>query len=349
MTTLEKTTFNTQELLQPKNQIKVLQSYGKNFEKNISNLPSYENGLTANNLGIFQVNIGKLCNQVCKHCHVDASPSRTELMTKEVMQQCLEVIKTVDSIHTVDITGGAPEMNPNFKFFVEEIVKLGKHIVDRCNLTILEEDGYDYLYDFLAKNEVEIVASLPHFSQSNTDKQRGNGVFEKSIVALQKLNALGYGLSSKLKLNLVYNPIGLFLSNSQEQLEMEFKQALQTKHQVVFNQLYCINNLPVHRFLVSLWKKEKFETYMDILANAFNPSTVDGLMCRNQVSVSYDGNIYDCDFNQMLELNVQNRDNEKMHVSNFDLDSFLSRNITLKNHCYGCTAGAGSSCGGEIV
>jgi radical SAM/Cys-rich protein len=274
---------------------------------------------------------------------VDASPIRTEMMSKEIMDLCLRVIGSTPQIKTVDITGGAPEGNPHFTYLVEQVRKLGKHIIDRCNLTILEEPGNEYLYDFLASNEVEVCSSLPYFAESQTDKQRGDGVFRKSIIAIQKLNKLGYG--KDLTLNLVYNPVGLFLSSSQKQLEREFKENLSKKFGIIFNQLYCINNLPINRFLAALVRAGKFETYMDTLVNSYNPQTLDGLMCRHQISVGYDGKVYDCDFNQMLELESK----PFSHIRDFNLESFLNRDIVVANHCYGCTAGAGSSCGGELA
>ena len=299
--------------------------------------------IEAGSLTTLQMNLGKLCNQACKHCHVDAGPGRTENMKLETVEQCLDIIRSVDSIQTVDVTGGAPEMNQYFRYLITETKKAGKHIIDRCNLTILEEEGYEWVYDFLVENDIEIVASLPYFAASKTDKQRGNGVFDKSITALQKLNKLGYG--NDRSLSLVYNPTGLFLSGSQTDLKQEFKAQLKTKYDIVFNNLYCINNVPINRFLLSLVRKEKFEEYMKVLVNAFNPATVEGLMCRHQMSVSYEGYIYDCDFNQMLDMTVE----EVSHVKDFNLDKFIHRSILVNSHCYACTAGAGSSCGGELV
>ncbi len=318
-------------------QLRTLGGYGESFRDKLR-----DRTLTPLSLKTFQINVGKVCNQACRHCHVDASPARTESMSREIADLCLETIAAVPEIETVDITGGAPEMNPIFTHLVEGSRRLGKHVIDRCNLTILEDSSYAYLYDFLADNEVEIIASLPHFSAASTDRQRGAGVFAKSIRALLKLNALGYGHT--LPLNLVYNPVGLFLSSSQAQLEREFKEKLRDGFGVVFNRLYTINNLPVSRFLESLVRRDKFQEYMDLLTGAFNPATVEGLMCRNQVSVGYDGGLYDCDFNQMLEMETR----PVGHIRYFDYDLFMSRSIRTANHCYGCTAGAGSSCGGEI-
>jgi radical SAM/Cys-rich protein len=300
-------------------------------------------GLRPLTLETFQVNVGKKCNQACRHCHVDASPARNEMMDRETVDLCLEAIASVPEIRTVDITGGAPEINEHFRRIVLECRRLGKHVIDRCNLTILEEPGYEYLYDFLAENEVEVIASLPHYARSNTDRQRGSGVFDTSITALGKLNRRGYG--TRLPLNLVYNPVGLYLSSPQKQLEREFKENLDRRFGIVFNHLYCLNNMPINRFLESLLRVGKFEQYMETLVNAFNATTLEGLMCRHQISVGYDGRIYDCDFNQMLELGA----NPVSHVRDFDHGELMRRRIKTAGHCFGCTAGAGSSCGGEIV
>ncbi|TGN08714.1 arsenosugar biosynthesis radical SAM (seleno)protein ArsS [Leptospira ilyithenensis] len=324
-------------------QMNILGSYPDSFGTKIRIGTDAKNPLTGLTLTTFQINVGKWCNQACKHCHVDASPIRTEMMTRETIDKCLSIIKSVPEIQTVDITGGAPEGNIHFRYLVEEVRKLDKKIIDRCNLTILEEKGNEDLHEFLAANDVEICSSLPYFSQSRTDQQRGDGVFNKSITALQKLNKLGYGI--RLPLNLVYNPVGVFLSSAQKQLEREFKENLDKKYGIVFNNLYCINNMPINRYLGALVRTGKFETYMETLVNAYNPMTLEGLMCRHQISVGYDGKIYDCDFNQMLELEAK----PVSHINNFDYETFVNRNIVVANHCFGCTAGAGSSCGGEVA
>jgi radical SAM/Cys-rich protein len=298
---------------------------------------------------IIQLNIGKLCNQTCTHCHVDAGPDRKEEnMDRATLEQCLKIIASVDSIHTVDITGGAPEMNPHFRWFVEEVSNLGKKVIDRCNLTIIMANPkYRDLPEFLAKHKVEVVSSLPYFSKSRTDEQRGDGVFEDSIKALQLLNAVGYGKQGTgLDLHLVYNPNGAFLPARQDVLEMEFKRQLKKKFDIEFSSLYAITNLPVARFLDYLIESGKYEEYMQKLIEAFNPGTVEGLMCRNTISVSWDGYIYDCDFNQMLDLKV---DNTVQHIKDFDAETLNDRNIVLNQHCYGCTAGGGSSCAGEVM
>lgn len=299
---------------------------------------------------IFQINIGKLCNQTCAHCHVDAGPDRKEEnMSRVNLEVCLEIIKKTTSIHTVDITGGAPEMNANFRWFVEEVSKLGKKVINRCNLTIIMANKkYHDLPDFFKKNKVHIISSLPYFSKKRTDSQRGDGVFEDSIAALKKLNEVGYGKAdSGLQLDLVYNPSGAFLPSSQASLEAEFKRQLKRKYDIDFNMLFAITNLPISRFLDYLLETGNYTEYMQKLIDAFNPSTVEGLMCRNTISVSWDGYLYDCDFNQMLDLKVASP--KTTHINEFNESLLMDRAIVLNQHCYGCTAGAGSSCGGEIA
>jgi radical SAM/Cys-rich protein len=288
-----------------------------------------------------------MCNQVCKHCHVDAGPDRKEIMTLETMQLCLVAIQN-PTIKIVDLTGGAPELNPNFRWFVQEIKKLGKHIIVRCNLTIiLANKKYNDLPDFFKLHQIEVVSSLPSFTPERTDSQRGDGVFEDSIKALQMLNAVGYGvLNSGLILNLVYNPAGAFLPPSQAALQAEYKTELLKNYGITFNSLFAITNMPISRYLDYLLVTGNYQKYMDKLIAAFNPSAVNNLMCRNTISVSWDGFLYDCDFNQMLDLLVSPKTSQ--HLSNFNLDTLNSRNIVLKQHCYGCTAGAGSSCGGAV-
>jgi len=300
-------------------------------------------------LEVFQLNIGKLCNQTCAHCHVDAGPDRKEeQMSRAHLERCLEIIGSVDTIHTVDITGGAPEMNANFRWFVKEVRKLGKQVIDRCNLTIIMANPkYRELPQFFKEQQVHLISSLPYFSKSRTDKQRGDGVFEDSIKALQLLNEVGYGKEGTgLVLDLVYNPSGAFLPASQETLQAEFKRQLKRKYNIDFNSLFCITNLPISRFLDYLLESGNYDEYMQKLVDAFNPSTVEGLMCRNTISVSWDGNLYDCDFNQMLDLKIAT---PVQHIDDFNLTALQERGIVLNQHCYGCTAGAGSSCGGEIA
>ncbi|MBK8346626.1 MAG: arsenosugar biosynthesis radical SAM protein ArsS [Saprospiraceae bacterium] len=297
---------------------------------------------------VLQINIGKLCNQTCAHCHVDAGPDKKlENMDKHVLSRCLEILETY-KIPTVDITGGAPEMHPHFRWFVEECRKLGKKVMNRCNLTIIMSNPkYHDLPEFFAKNDVHIISSLPYFTKTRTDSQRGDGVFEDSIQALKKLNAVGYGVEgSGLILDLVYNPSGAFLPGHQSSLEHEFKLQLARRYQITFNHLFVITNLPISRFLDYLLDTGNYSEYMSSLIEAFNPQTISGLMCRYTLSVSWEGYIYDCDFNQMLDLKVAST---VRHVDDFDLDALMKRNIVLNQHCYGCTAGAGSSCGGEIA
>lgn len=298
---------------------------------------------------IFQLNIGKLCNQTCAHCHVDAGPDKKEEnMSMTDLERCVEIIANTPSIKIVDITGGAPEMHPGFRWFVEQCTALGKEVIDRCNLTIIMANPkYRDLPEFLAKHKVHVVSSLPYFSKKRTDGQRGDGVFEDSIKALQLLNEVGYGKpGSDLILDLVFNPSGAYLPGKQETLQAEFKRQLDRKFGIEFNYLFAITNLPVARFLDYLLDTGNYEEYMQKLVDAYNPATVEGLMCRNTVSVSWDGYLYDCDFNQMLDLKVAAKG---QHINTFDIDELRKRNIVLNQHCYGCTAGAGSSCTGVVA
>ena len=320
-----------------------LAGHGASFTEYLGG-SSHHARLGALSLQTMQVNVGRVCNQACHHCHVAAGPQRTEQMDLETVEACVALLEGLPEVHTVDITGGAPEINPHFRHLVRESRRLGKRVIDRCNLTVLEEPGFEYLYEFLTAQGVAIVASLPHFSASRTDAQRGRGVFDRSILALQKLNRLGYGRDAALRLDLVYNPTGVFLSAPQAELERDFKSRLFDQHGVEFNSLFCINNMPISRFLEALIRSEKFDVYMETLVNAFNPQTVEGLMCRHQMSIGYDGQLYDCDFNQMLDLNAS-----VGHISEFSRDAFVTRDIVTANHCFGCTAGAGSSCGGELA
>lgn len=297
---------------------------------------------------IFQVNIGKMCNQVCRHCHVDAGPDRKEIMTRETMQQCLNILAAQPSFKTVDLTGGAPELNPDFRWFVEEIKKLGKHIIVRCNLTIIVSNKrFNDLPEFFKKHNIEVVSSLPFYSKDRTDRQRGDGVFEDSIKALQMLNAAGYGLEgSALKLNLVYNPAGAFLPAAQALLEKEFKDALKKDFGISFHSLYTITNMPISRYLQYLLESGNYEKYMEKLVTAYNSAAAANVMCRNTISIGWDGYIYDCDFNQMLGMKV---DSAVQHIAQFDAVALSKRNIVINQHCYGCTAGSGSSCGGTVT
>lgn len=308
----------------------------------------YPNGIIPGRPTTFQLNIGKLCNQTCAHCHVDAGPDKKEEnMSRETLEQCLAIIREYQ-IPIVDITGGAPEMNPHFRWFVEECSAIGSKVIDRCNLTILEaHPRYADLPQFFAKHKVEVVSSLPYFTATRTDSQRGDGVFEASIAALKALNAVGYGKAdSGLILNLVFNPSGAYLPGNQEELEAEFKRQLKRRYDIEFNSLFAITNLPVSRFLDYLIESGNYSQYMTELVEAYNPDTIDGLMCKSTISVSWDGFVYDCDFNQMLDLKV---DSESDHITNFDMDQFINRKVITNQHCYGCTAGAGSSCGGNVT
>ncbi|WBX73542.1 arsenosugar biosynthesis radical SAM protein ArsS [Tenacibaculum pacificus] len=299
-------------------------------------------------LEILQINLGYMCNQVCAHCHVDAGPDRKEIMTTATMQQCLDVIKNTQA-HTLDLTGGAPEMNPNFRWFVEEASKAGiKDFIVRSNLTIIRANKkYHDLPDFFKKHNIHVVSSMPHWTRGKTDKQRGDGVFDKSIKALQMLNEVGYGIEgSNLKLDLVYNPSGAFLPGDQMALENDFKKALKDDFNIDFHNLFAITNLPISRFLDYLIASENYEDYMYSLIDAYNPKAVENVMCTNTLSVSWDGNLYDCDFNQMLNLKVAS---SVKHISEYNEEILQDRNIIINQHCYGCTAGSGSSCQGVVA
>jgi radical SAM/Cys-rich protein len=299
-------------------------------------------------LEILQINVGYMCNQVCEHCHVDAGPDRKEIMTRKTMLQCLEVIKNTGA-HTLDLTGGAPEMNPDFRWFVEEASKAGiKDFIVRSNLTIIVANKkYHDLPEFFKKHNVHVVSSMPHWTKGKTDKQRGDGVFDASLKALKMLNDVGYGKpNSNLKLDLVYNPSGAFLPGNQEGLERDFKKVLSEEFDIQFHNLFAITNLPISRFLDYLIASDNYEDYMYSLVEAFNPSAVTNVMCTNTLSVSWDGWLYDCDFNQMLELKVASK---VKHISEYNEDILNDRNIIISQHCYGCTAGAGSSCQGAVA
>lgn len=332
----------------PSRQLEILEERANGF-------PLFEDKLK--NVGLFplkplepeilQINLGKMCNQTCTHCHVDAGPDRKEIMTRSTMQLCLDAIRN-SPITTIDLTGGAPEMNSNFQWFVEETCKLGKKIIVRSNLTILVSNTKFKTYpEFFKDHDVTIISSLPCYTRENVDKQRGVGVFNHSIDALRMLNNVGYGQEGTgLELHLVYNPVGASLAGSQEQLRIDYKRELGEKFGIVFNNLYAITNLPISRFLDYLLVNGKYESYMEKLVNAFNPSAAFGVMCRNTLSVGWDGYLYDCDFNQMLELRVQS---SPQHIRDIDFKKLNDRNIVVNQHCYGCTAGAGSSCQGAIT
>ena len=302
--------------------------------------------LRATGIEIFQINVGKLCNQTCRHCHVDAGPDRTERMTRETAEACMAALERTNAT-TVDITGGAPELNENFRYLVDASRARGRHVMDRSNLTVLLLRSQSDLAQFLADREVEVIASLPYFLAERTDAQRGAGVFDKSIRALQLLNRLGYGQGGSLRLHLVYNPTGAFLPGDQNALEREFKRELDRRFQIRFDRLYAITNLPISRFLDFLLETGNYEQYMERLVNAFNPTAARAVMCRDTLSVGWDGQLYDCDFNQMLDDTVGF--GAPTHIRDFSLDLLENRRIVTGIHCYGCTAGAGSSCGGTTA
>src|SRR5262245_12632652 len=316
-----------------------------------------EHGLDLAPLGVetLQVNVTRLCNQACHHCHVDASPKRTEQMSRTIVDRCLEILAKRPAITNLDITGGAPELNPHFDYFVEAARALGKHVMVRHNLTVTIDgnpqtgESKRHLPEFFARHQVELISSLPYYQEFFTDKQRGNGVFKKSVESLRLLNEQGYGRpnGAGLTLNLVYNPVGAFLPASQENLERQFKKELEAKFGAVFNSLFTITNMPINRFRKDLERLGAYEEYMTRLVNGFNPSAARAVMCRSLISVGYDGRLYDCDFNQMLDLNLPEESGGT--VFDFDLDKLLDRKIIFGQHCYGCAAGAGSSCGGATA
>lgn len=303
--------------------------------------------LSADRIEILQVNLGKLCNMTCAHCHVDAGPDRREIMQESTVDAVLEVLKKNPQIQTLDLTGGAPEMNPHFRKLVMTARELGRQVIDRCNLTILLANGYEDLPEFLAQHQVEIVASLPCYLESNHDVQRGAGAYSKSVQALLRLNQLGYGDESKQRmLTLVYNPVGPHLPPNQTQLESDYRRELAARFDIKFNRLFTITNMPVSRYLDFLIRSGEYESYQQTLIDAFNPAAVTGLMCRNTLSVGWDGKLYDCDFNQMLELKTAGQ--VANTIFDFDFDRLARREIVTGQHCFGCTAGAGSGCHGAI-
>ncbi|MCP4878471.1 MAG: radical SAM/Cys-rich domain protein [Gammaproteobacteria bacterium] len=306
--------------------------------------------VTRSSLEILQVNLGYLCNQSCLHCHVAAGPTRKELMGQENILHILEILQR-PSVHTLDLTGGAPEMNPMFRKLVLAARELGINVIDRCNLTILQEPGYEDLAEFLAENEVQVVASLPCYMEDNVDGQRGKGVYQKSMQALKRLNQLGYGKDgSKLTLTLVYNPTGPYLPPHQESLEQNYKKFLAKKFDIEFNQLFTITNMPIARFGSTLISKGKFEDYMNLLKDSFSAANLQGLMCINQLSIDWLGYVYDCDFNQMLKMNIRHPENrKKLHLSDLLKIALDNIPVSIADHCYGCTAGQGSSCGGALA
>ncbi len=306
--------------------------------------------LMTKSIDVLQINVGKVCNQTCRHCHVDAGPDRRESMNREVAEACLRLLRTAN-IPTLDITGGAPEMNPHFRWLVAEAKALGIHVIDRCNLTILVASGFEDLPEFLADHSVEVVASLPCYLEENVDKQRGNHAFERSIRALRRLNELGYGMpNSPLSMSLVFNPVGPSLPPAQDRLEADYRRELRSRYGIEFTRLYTITNMPISRFLDDLLQSGRFEAYMQTLVEAFNPVTLGGLMCRSMLSVDWQGNLSDCDFNQMLGLGlVPDQPRNIVELDDDALARLKNHRINTGGHCYGCTAGAGSSCQGSLA
>jgi len=303
--------------------------------------------LQATGIQALQVNVGKLCNQTCRHCHVDAGPDREEIMSRETAGLVIRRLAETD-IPTVDITGGAPELNPNFRYLVAEAKHLGRHVIDRSNLTVLLLGSQRDLGEFLAAHQVEVIASLPYYTAEPADAQRGEKVFERSVEALRLLNRLGYGTpGSPLRLNLVYNPAGAFLPPRQEELEADFRRELESRYGLRFHHLYTITNMPISRFLDFLLRTGNYDRYMAKLVRSFNPAAAASVMCRSTLSVGWDGTLFDCDFNQMIGLRVDH--GAPAHLRDFDWAALQRRRIVTGRHCYGCTAGTGSSCGGATV
>jgi radical SAM/Cys-rich protein len=311
--------------------------------------------LPPTSIDTLQVNVTKLCNQVCRHCHVDASPARTEKLSREGVDKCIEILERYPQITKLDLTGGAPELHPLFDEFVTRAVALGRHVMIRHNLTVTfdgnpqTKESKRYLPEFFARNRVEVISSLPYYQEYFTDAQRGSGVFGKSIESMKLLNAQGYGVAgSKLTLNLVYNPVGPYLPAAQASLEADYKRELKAKFGVHFNGLFTITNMPINRFKLHLEKSGQYDAYMEKLLAAFNPSAAQGVMCRSLISVGHDGTLYDCDFNQMLEMALDGG-GKRATIFDFDFDRLMQRRIRFDSHCLGCTAGAGSSCGGTTA
>ena len=320
-----------------------MQSFAEKLSRNA-------NGFKRRAVDVLQVNLGRYCNLACIHCHVEAGPTRNEMMSRQNIDAVLRFLASTE-IPTLDITGGAPELHPDFDYLVESARKLGRHVMDRCNLTVIFELEKDYLPAFFKRQNVELVCSLPCFSEENVDKQRGKGTFDLSIRALQIFNQIGYGQpDSDLVLNLVYNPVGPHLPPSQDKLEQDYKRILNDQFGIVFNHLYCLSNMPITRYETHLRLRGEYDRYMELLADSFNAGTLNQVMCRYLVSVGWEGSIYDCDFNQMLGLSLRDARGEALNIGSLtSLDQVLERSITIGDHCYACTAGSGSSCGGALV
>jgi radical SAM/Cys-rich protein len=307
------------------------------------------NGLRRRAVDTLQVNMGRYCNLACIHCHVESGPTRTEMMSRETVDGVLHFLAGTN-ILTLDVTGGAPELHPDFDYLVVAARRLGRHVMDRCNLTVIFEPGKEYLPGFFKEHAVELVCSLPCYSQENVDKQRGKGTFDASIRALKLLNQIGYGkLDSELILNLAYNPVGPHLPPSQVKLEQDYKRILRDEFGIVFNRLLCLTNMPITRYATHLKLRGEYDRYTELLETSFNAATLEQVMCRNLVSVGWEGSIYDCDFNQMLNLPIRDADGKALNILSSSLDQLLNPPITVGNHCYACTAGSGSSCGGALV
>jgi len=307
------------------------------------------NGLNRRAIDVLQVNMGRYCNQACIHCHVEAGPTRKEMMSRETVDAALAFLART-TIPTLDITGGAPELHSDFDYLVEAAAGLGRHIMDRCNLTVIFESGKDYLPDFLRRHRVELVCSLPCYTAEKVDQQRGKGTFDLSIHALQLFNELGYGQpGSELILNLVYNPVGPHLPPPQEKLEQDYKRILRDRFGIEFNHLYCLTNMPITRYAMHLKLRGEYNRYVELLSANFNAAILDQVMCRNLISVGWNGSIYDCDFNQMLDLPITDGAGKRLHISSLTLEQVAHRAITVGDHCYACTAGSGSSCGGALL
>lgn len=307
------------------------------------------NGFGKRRIDVLQINLGKYCNQACLHCHVEAGPGRKEMMARETVEAILRFLEGTD-IPTVDITGGAPELNPHFDYLVEACVALERHVMDRCNLTVILEPGKGYLPEFFKRNRVEVICSLPCYCAENVDRQRGEGTFDLSIRALRKLNALGYGLpGTGLELQLVYNPVGAFLPPPQGKLEGDYRRILKEQFGIVFNRLYCLTNMPITRFEKFLRLRGEYDRYVELLESSFNGATLEKVMCRNLLSVGWDGSVYDCDFNQMLNLPLRNGKPTPLKIWELSPGDLVGQPIAVGNHCYGCTAGPGSSCGGALL
>ena len=311
-------------------------------------LQSNDRHLQRRAVEVLQVNLGRYCNLACIHCHVESGPTRKEKMSRANVDAVLRFLAQ-SGIPTLDITGGAPELHPDFAHLIEAARRLGRQVMDRCNLTVLFEPGMEGLPEFFKVHQVELVCSLPCYSQENVDKQRGRGTFDASIRALQLLNEIGYGRTDDLMLNLVYNPVGPHLPPPQERLEQEYKKILGEQFGIVFHHLYCLTNMPITRYATHLKLRGEYERYQELLEANFNPATLDGVMCRNLISIGWDGFVYDCDFNQMLDRPLLDRAGHRLHIANLTIDQVSRRSIRIGDHCYACTAGSGSSCGGSLV